>query len=192
MASSEGELADITRSALERELANLRLNLGHSNQAVEALRREASEARQARDWAEAERAKALQEREALMSLCQSLRQARDEAVSNLADQLHDVNGNNPSPSHSADSAIDLAEWETEQIEVDGGDWDSGELGVELSGGRGESPATSSPIYVKAVAVSGRLHGILRPHDIVMEVRTYCCHLGLSAISYQLFVLLDDV
>lgn len=59
-------------------------------------------------------------------MCGTLRAARDEAVSSLAERTStyaDPNGNvassavNPSPSHSADSAIDLAEWETEQIQV---------------------------------------------------------------------------
>ena len=181
LTSSEGEVAEITAGAVEREVARLRRSQVEAEESLEESRRQTSEAEEKRDWALSELERAEQERDSLRLMCEEFRRQREEQAAMLmAERLShngsDGNGNGEgvngkvwSPAHSRDSAIyaDLREWEVDQLEVplspDG-------LGVELRGGRGDEGAPGPlPIYVHSVAKASNLEGKLRPLDIVLEV-----------------------
>ena len=90
-----------------------------------------------------------------------------------------------SHSHSRDSAIDsdLAEWDTEHLELDMTDFRQQQqqhggngLGIDLSGGRDDNldPFLARPVYISSIAKGSFLDGRLKVNDCLLRVNGMDC------------------
>ena len=106
-----------------------------------------------------------------------------------------------SHSHSRDSAIDsdLAEWDTEHLELDMTDFRQQQqqhggngLGIDLSGGRDDNldPFLARPVYISSIAKGSFLDGRLKVNDCLLRVNGMDCRDMGHRLTLQTLVSTD--
>ena len=105
-----------------------------------------------------------------------------------------------SHSHSRDSAIDsdLAEWDTEHLELDMTEFRQQQqhggngLGIDLSGGRDDNldPFLARPVYISSIAKGSFLDGRLKVNDCLLRVNGMDCRDMGHRLTLQTLVSTD--